>query len=170
MEEVIIRSVVSHESPLGPMWSHWTDRGLYRFDWDAPDDPSRTSNRQSSESQLLAEWLGDYFRSGNVSFDSIPVDPSGWTEFTSKIYDRCREIPAGKTSTYKQIAEAAGSAGASRAVGAAMSRNRVLLVIPCHRVLAANGGLCGFSAPGGLSTKQSLLDLERNHTWPAFLV
>ena len=63
--------------------------------------------------------------------------------------------------TYKQLAKLAGNEKASRAVGAAMSRNRILLVIPCHRVIAAGGGLRGFSAPGGLATKRLLLQLER---------
>jgi methylated-DNA-[protein]-cysteine S-methyltransferase len=58
------------------------------------------------------------------------------------------------------LATGVGSRGASRAVGAAMSRNRILLVIPCHRVVSAGGVLRGFSAPGGLRTKQFLLDLE----------
>ncbi|MCL4165073.1 UNVERIFIED_CONTAM: hypothetical protein GTU68_055700 [Idotea baltica] len=77
-----------------------------------------------------------------------------------RVYQCCRQIQPGDTMTYKQLAAAAGNEKASRAVGAAMSRNRILLVIPCHRVLAANGQLRGFSAPGGLATKQSLLDLE----------
>jgi methylated-DNA-[protein]-cysteine S-methyltransferase len=88
------------------------------------------------------------------------LDGSGWTAFGRAVYRECRRIPAGTTVTYGELAERAGTRSASRAVGALMARNRILLVIPCHRVVAVGGGLRGFSAEGGLATKRYLLDLE----------
>ena len=71
-----------------------------------------------------------------------------------------RRIPAGKTLTYGEVAEAAGRPGAARAVGTAMAKNRICLFIPCHRVVASTG-LGGWSGAGGPAQKQALLDLER---------
>ena len=145
-----------HETPLGPMVSVWTDAGLFSLTW----DETPVSERHEARAQGLEDRLGEYFQTGNADFDAIQWDPQGWTPFTEAVYRCCREITPGMTVTYKQLAERAGNAAASRAVGAAMSRNRLLLVIPCHRVISAGGGLRGFSAPGGLQTKQFLLDLE----------
>ena len=73
--------------------------------------------------------------------------------------DACRAIPRGETLTYGQLAAKAGYPGAARAVGQVMARNCLPLLIPCHRVVGSNG-LHGFSAPGGLATKQRLLEIE----------
>jgi len=100
------------------------------------------------------------FASGEASdFDDISIDLSGRTLFQRKVLQACRAIPWGSTRTYGELAEEAGYPGAARAVGSVMSNNRIPLIIPCHRVLAASG-LGGFSAPRGVSLKKRLLALE----------
>lgn len=159
-----------HETPLGTMWSSWTDRGLYSLNWERSDMETVTGSPATMQQiDRFHEHLAEFFQSGQESFSGVAIDPTGWTEFTSEVYRRCRTIPPATTLTYKQLAEWAGNERASRAVGAAMSRNRILLVIPCHRVIAAGGGLRGFSAPGGLATKRMLLELEREGRWPSEL-
>lgn len=150
----IVRSV--HQTPLGPMASTWTTNGLHSLQW----ENVAGTNHDDSRAQMLDDRIGDFFQTGRADFGEIEIDTDGWTPFHREVYRCCREITAGTTITYKELAGRAGNSAASRAAGAAMARNRVLLVIPCHRVVSAGGVLRGFSAPGGLQTKQFLLDLE----------
>ncbi len=156
-----------HETPLGTMWSAWTDRGLYSLKWEQPDRESVVASSITRRRiDLFGQLLARFFQTGRESFSDVAIDATGWTKFGADVYRHCRMIEPATTLTYKQLAQLAGNQQASRAVGAAMSRNRILLVIPCHRVIAAGGGLRGFSAPGGLATKQLLLELERQRCWP----
>lgn len=93
-------------------------------------------------------------------FGDIELDLDGVGKFAKAIYQAARAVPAGQTTTYGQLAEAVGCAGAARTVGQAMSRNPVPLIIPCHRVIAAGGRRGGFSAHGGLMTKAKMLETE----------
>jgi methylated-DNA-[protein]-cysteine S-methyltransferase len=90
----------------------------------------------------------------------VPLDLSRVTPFNAKVLRAARAVPAGRTATYGDLASIVGSPGASRAVGRAMATNRWPLVVPCHRVVAAGGGTGGFSAYGGIVTKEKLLQLE----------
>jgi methylated-DNA-[protein]-cysteine S-methyltransferase len=90
----------------------------------------------------------------------IPLDLSRASEFHRKVYHAVREVPAGSTATYGEIAARLGKRGAARAVGQALGRNPLLLAVPCHRVLASEGKPGGFSAPGGVAMKARLLELE----------
>jgi methylated-DNA-[protein]-cysteine S-methyltransferase len=107
------------------------------------------------QTQIIAYYEGDC-----VDFSRTPVDLSGLTPFTQKVLRACMKIKYGHKITYKQLAEQVGSPNSSRAIGGVMARNPIPLIIPCHRVLSANGSLCGFSAPGGLETKKWMLSLE----------
>jgi O-6-methylguanine DNA methyltransferase len=98
--------------------------------------------------------------------ESFPVDFAGVPEFHRKVYQEAMKIPRGKTQSYSALAAGAGSPRAARAVGQAMAKNPMPLVIPCHRVLAAGGKLGGFTAPGGLASKSQLLALEGADTGP----
>ncbi|MGK8485379.1 methylated-DNA--[protein]-cysteine S-methyltransferase [Nocardia asiatica] len=91
----------------------------------------------------------------------IPVDSSGIPEFHRAVYAVTRAIDPGRTLSYGQVADRVGAPGAAQAVGQALGRNPIPLIIPCHRVLAADHALHGFSAPGGIDTKQRLLAIER---------
>lgn len=103
-------------------------------------------------------------------FDGCPVafrvrlDLSGRTDFQRDVLLACAAIPFGETLTYGQLAELVGHPGAARAVGSVMASNLIPIVIPCHRVVAANRQLGGFSAPGGTDTKKRLLQLEAQAT------
>lgn len=81
--------------------------------------------------------------------------------FERRVYDALRKVPPGETITYGALAERVGSPGAAQAVGAAMGRNPIPVIIPCHRVLARAGKSGGFSAPGGVATKFRILQIER---------
>ncbi|MGW4326531.1 methylated-DNA--[protein]-cysteine S-methyltransferase [Nocardia sp. NPDC004573] len=91
----------------------------------------------------------------------IAVDTSGIPEFHRAVYTVTRAIDPGHTLSYGQVAHRVGAPGAAQAVGQALGRNPIPLIIPCHRVLAADHALHGFSAPGGIDTKQRLLAIER---------
>jgi len=93
-------------------------------------------------------------------FHSIPLDLEGLPPFHRKVYEALRQVPAGATVSYGQLARQAGSPNGSRAVGQAMAKNPIPIIVPCHRVLASAGKIGGFSAFGGLSLKEKLLTLE----------
>lgn len=90
----------------------------------------------------------------------IDVDYSGIPEFHRRVYKITRTIPPGQTLTYGEIAKRLGLAGSAQAVGQALGRNPFPIVVPCHRVLGAGGKLTGFSAPGGVETKRTMLLIE----------
>jgi methylated-DNA-[protein]-cysteine S-methyltransferase len=92
----------------------------------------------------------------------IPLDEAGVDELRRTVYAATRDIPAGSTRSYGEVARAIGRLDheGARDVGAALARNPFPIIVPCHRVVAANGALHGFSAPGGLATKQKMLELE----------
>src|SRR5450755_4298853 len=91
----------------------------------------------------------------DIALDELPLD-----DFRRRVYAVTREVGPGQTATYGEIARAIGTPGAARAVGAALGQNPYPIVVPCHRVLAADGSLHGFSAPGGITTKRRLLEIE----------
>jgi methylated-DNA-[protein]-cysteine S-methyltransferase len=91
---------------------------------------------------------------------SVLLDEREIDDFRRAVYAATREIPAGTTRSYGDVARAIGRPDGARDVGAALARNPFPIIVPCHRVVAANGALTGFSAPGGLQTKRRMLELE----------
>ena len=83
------------------------------------------------------------------------------TPFARKVLGACRKVPQGRTTTYRALAEQVGQPRAARAVGGVMAANPIPLIVPCHRVLRSDGGLGGFSGPGGNATKLRLLEHEK---------
>lgn len=112
--------------------------------------------------------LERYFAKIEEAFD-LPLRPAG-SRFERRVWEALRAIPYGETRTYGEIAATVGASGpfAARAVGRAVGRNPIPIIIPCHRVLAA-GGIGGFSAPGGVRTKRALLALEADVRGPGGL-
>lgn len=109
----------------------------------------------------LQERIIAYFEGENVDFSTDPaVNLDSLTPFDRKVLQTCRKIPPGEITTYGDLAVRIGHPGAARAVGTALAHNPIPLIIPCHRVLRTDGSLGGFSAPGGLATKQRLLRHE----------
>jgi methylated-DNA-[protein]-cysteine S-methyltransferase len=101
-----------------------------------------------------------------VDLSRISVDMADLPEFDRQVYEIARAIPPGETSTYGEIARRIGDVTLARRVGQALGRNPFPVVVPCHRVLAANGATGGFSAPGGITTKLKILAIERARTNP----
>ena len=102
-----------------------------------------------------------YFDGEQIDFSDLHLDLSGQDEFFNQIYAAARRVGWGHTTTYGTLAKQLGlGPEVARSVGQAMAKNPVPLIIPCHRVLAAGGKLGGFSAPGGSTTKQRMLELE----------
>lgn len=110
----------------------------------------------------LQERIVAYFEGENIDFRVDPlIAPGRVTAFGQKVLDACRAIPFGRTMTYTDLARQVGCPGAARAVGGVMAANPIPLIVPCHRVLRTDGGLGGFSAPGGIVTKQRMLQHEQ---------
>jgi methylated-DNA-[protein]-cysteine S-methyltransferase len=99
-----------------------------------------------------------------VDFVDVELEPDGIAEFAQRVYALTRRIPAGSTRTYGELATELGDPTAARAVGRALAQNPYPVIVPCHRVLAAQDRAGGFSAPGGVTTKLRLLELERSRT------
>ena len=104
--------------------------------------------------------MREFFAGKRQSFD-LPLSPLG-TAFQKRVWAELQRIPFGQTRSYAQLAEAVGSPGAARAVGRANATNPICLLVPCHRVIGANGSLTGYA--GGLDCKRALLDLEAGRT------
>ncbi len=104
--------------------------------------------------------LAEYFTGARTTFD-LPLAMNG-TAFQKLVWDALKEIPFGVTMSYGELARKIGKPNASRAVGLANGRNPISIIVPCHRVIGANGSLTGYG--GGLSRKEALLSLERGTT------
>jgi methylated-DNA-[protein]-cysteine S-methyltransferase len=110
---------------------------------------------------ILQKQIAAYFEGYCVNFSpDIPVDLDGFGAFSQKVLITCRSIKFGQRITYAGLAKKAGRPSASRAVGNALAKNPLPLIIPCHRVLRTDGKMGGFSAPGGINMKKRLLALE----------
>ena len=107
----------------------------------------------------VRERVLDFFAGDKSALDNIPLDLEGSPAFHRAAWEACRLIPLGETRSYAWVAAQAGSPGAYRAAGQAMARNRVPVVVPCHRVIGSNGSLHGYGA-GGLVVKERLLRAE----------
>jgi methylated-DNA-[protein]-cysteine S-methyltransferase len=114
--------------------------------------------------KALTRQLCLYFTGRHVDF-SIPIDWSGYTAFQIKVLQAASRLLYGTVSTYGAIARDIGSPQAARAVGNALNANRTPIIVPCHRVVGANGSLTGFG--GGLPLKKALLDFEAQHKFIA---
>ncbi|MEA3033409.1 MAG: methylated-DNA-[protein]-cysteine S-methyltransferase [Sphingomonadales bacterium] len=95
-----------------------------------------------------------------LDLGNIELDLSSCSDFEREVYAAARAIPCGETRTYGELAAAVGQPGAAQAVGLALGRNPVPIIVPCHRILAASGKSGGFSAPGGIATKFRMLQIE----------
>jgi methylated-DNA-[protein]-cysteine S-methyltransferase len=111
-----------------------------------------------AQGTAFTKAMGEYFATGRDRFSAYTPDYAGMTPFRKKVMEELRKVQAGSTVTYGELATAAGSPGAARAVGNVMATNPVPLFVPCHRVVATNG-LGGFT--GGLDVKRALLRLEK---------
>jgi O-6-methylguanine DNA methyltransferase len=108
----------------------------------------------------LIERVGNHLSCQLDPFLDVELDMTGVMDFARDVYDFSRCIPPGATRTYGEVANAIGQPGTAQAVGHALGRNPIPLIVPCHRIVAAGGRPGGFSAPGGTATKSRLLQIE----------
>ncbi|WP_421120922.1 methylated-DNA--[protein]-cysteine S-methyltransferase [Aquihabitans daechungensis] len=146
-------------SPVGDLILTGDGAALTGCFFTGPDhvtDPSAGLARDDDAFADAAAQLGEYFAGGRTAFD-LPLDPSG-TAFQLRVWQQLRTIPYGATCSYAEVARGIGSTTGFRAVGLANGRNPISIIVPCHRVIGANGSLTGYG--GGLERKRFLLDLE----------
>jgi methylated-DNA-[protein]-cysteine S-methyltransferase len=149
------------DTTLGGVTLAATDKGLAGVWFDQQRHwPVMTGWVTREDHPVLREaiaQLGDYFAGRRHVFD-LPLDLSHGTAFQQSVWQALLAIPAGKTTSYGAISAGVGNPAAVRAVGAAIGRNPISVIVPCHRVLGANGSLIGYA--GGLDRKTALLELE----------
>lgn len=151
----------AYDSPVGPLLLISDGEallGIHLPDEAHPPTPSPdwTQRDRAKPFPQAREQLGRYFRGARRSFD-LPLAPQG-TDFQRRVWQELLRIPYGQTISYGELARRIGKPGAARAVGLANGRNPLAIVIPCHRVIGADGSLTGYG--GGLLCKQALLELE----------
>lgn len=153
------------DSPIGPLMLARTDDGLTgvymnAHKWQPPIPEG--SRADPSAFTDVAEQLAAYFGGDLYTFD-LPLAPSG-SAFQLVVWEALRTIPYGETRSYAHIARQIGKPAASRAVGLANGRNPISIIVPCHRVIGADGSLTGYG--GGIERKRTLLDIESGALFP----
>jgi O-6-methylguanine DNA methyltransferase len=170
----LYRSIVS--TPVGDMMALASDQGLCALEFIGPEErltrlearlrrhfpPHEIVDGDAQSIESARAWLAAYFAGERAEIDTVPLDMRG-AEFEKRVWRALTRIPPGETTSYGAIAKALGSAGASRAVGAANGANPVSIIVPCHRVIGASGSLTGYG--GGLDRKTWLLNHEKR--WSA---
>ena len=139
------------ETPIGPLTLEADENAVTAIRFSAGGAQDASPLLDAAEAQLR-----EYFAGARRTFD-LPLAPHG-TAFQRRVWMALRAIPSGETRTYGELAAAIDSPNASRAVGMANHRNPIPIIIPCHRVIGANGTLTGYA--GGLEIKRRLLALE----------
>lgn len=161
MKSPLIRTCTHYDSPLGRMLLAATDRGLCGLWFDGQrHGPDSTGWHEDADHPVLREAIAQlraYFAGERTRFD-LPLDLQGGTGFQQSVWNALLAIPAGGTTSYAELGRRLGRPQAARAVGAAVGRNPVSIVVPCHRVLGTGGSLTGYA--GGLERKTALLRLE----------
>ncbi|MET0543075.1 MAG: methylated-DNA--[protein]-cysteine S-methyltransferase [Variovorax sp.] len=149
------------DSPLGGITLAATDAGLAGLWFDAQRHAPDTTGWQTDANHPVlreaAAQVDDYFAGRRTQFD-LPLDLSHGTAFQQTVWRALCAIAPGRTTSYGRLGAVIGKPAAVRAVGAAVGRNPISVIVPCHRVLGADGGLTGYA--GGLERKSALLQLE----------
>ena len=153
-------------SPLGRLYAAVNGQGLCAVDFGRGEaeflkrfDPRVRLEKNPQSVQRVMAQLSEYFAGKRTRFD-LPVDLSMLTQFQKTVLEATCRIAPGEVWTYHRVAEALRRPRSSRPVGQALARNPVPIVIPCHRVVASNGALRGYSGGSGLKAKRWLLQLE----------
>jgi methylated-DNA-[protein]-cysteine S-methyltransferase len=159
------------DSPIGTCGIAWNAKGIAGFQlpsataqatrsrlqqrWTEAVESAPPSGVQRAIDHVLALLKGEA-----IDLSDIPVDLADAPDFHRKVYEIARTIPPGRTMTYGEIAKRLGVPQESREVGQALGRNPIAIIVPCHRVLGADGKMGGFSASGGVATKRRILEIE----------
>ncbi|MFZ2314769.1 MAG: methylated-DNA--[protein]-cysteine S-methyltransferase [Gammaproteobacteria bacterium] len=146
------------ETSIGGLYLVASDKGLQHLSWKKQQAPMLKNEKEPATIILkkAEKQIKEYLAGSRKVFD-LPLDVNG-TDFQKKVWAALLKIPYGKTCSYKDIAVALNNSKACRAVGTANGRNPISIIVPCHRVINADGGLGGYSS--GLSRKKILLKLE----------
>ncbi len=157
---------------LGVCGMSWTSQGIDSFSLPEPSG-TRVAERLrkltgiATAASSLPSWVRQLIRKVKAhmkgqaqDFSDAPLDFPGISAFMLSVYQAAQKIPSGRVKTYGELAALAGKPYAAHAVGSALAKNPIPLIVPCHRVIASSGKLGGFSAPGGLATKVRLLECE----------
>jgi methylated-DNA-[protein]-cysteine S-methyltransferase len=157
-------NVVLHDSPIGPLTLLSDGESLTGVHFAGFEPPSDARLVVDSVLETARHQLDEYFAAQRSAFD-LPLAPAG-TPFQRRVWAALLDIPFGETWSYAALARAIGKPSATRAVGAANGANPIAVVVPCHRVVGADGSLTGFG--GGLDRKRFLISLEQRGTlWRA---
>jgi methylated-DNA-[protein]-cysteine S-methyltransferase len=157
-------SIIAFDTALGVCAVRWTDAGVASVR--LPSSRTAGLPRLGAGAAVFASVLAAIdgmtalLAGSPVDLRFVALDERGIETFRREVYAATRAIPPGSTATYGDVARAIGRPDAARDVGAALAGNPFPVVVPCHRVVGANGKLTGFSAPGGLTTKRRMLELE----------
>ena len=149
------------ESPLGPVLAIADEVGITHIDfigakYERRIEPGWIEDPRASALADCVRQLTEYFAGSRTEFD-LPLAPRG-SDFQQRVWREIARVPYGETISYGELARRAGAPGQARAAGAATGRNPVGVLIPCHRIVGANGSLTGYAA--GLERKRGLLELE----------
>jgi methylated-DNA-[protein]-cysteine S-methyltransferase len=151
-------SAIGFKTAFGWVTARATKRGVSELRLDPRRSAKGGSRATSPVLKKLKAEVTEYFEGRRSKF-GVPLDLSSLSEFSRAVLKECAAIPYGKTASYSGLAKAVGNPKAARAVGGVMARNPVPILIPCHRVLGADGSLTGFG--GGIGLKSRLLALEQ---------
>ncbi|MEM9586149.1 MAG: methylated-DNA--[protein]-cysteine S-methyltransferase [Planctomycetota bacterium] len=158
-EDLTVYCYCRTPSPLGPLLLTGNDRGLtglFFRDHLYPPKQDESWKHDTEPFGDVAEQIDEYLEGEREKFE-LPLSLSG-TEFQKSVWQLLLEIPCGQTRTYGSIARQLGKPNGGRAVGAAVGRNPISIIVPCHRVIGASGSLTGYA--GGVRRKEFLLELE----------
>jgi methylated-DNA-[protein]-cysteine S-methyltransferase len=162
--EPLTTSSVTFETALGRCAIRWTAAGIAGV---ALPQPLAHSGPALESGVVIPESVRDaiggivaVLAGATDDLRAVALDERGIDPFRRAVYAATQEIAPGTTRSYGDVARAIGRPDGARDVGAALARNPFPIIVPCHRVVAANGALTGFSAPGGLATKRRMLELE----------
>lgn len=150
-------NVFCYESEIGMIYIEDNGEAITKVYLGAVNSSENTNFSKSELSQEAAKQLKAYFNSKRKLFD-LPLAPAG-SEFQQKVWSALQTIPYGETRSYKEVAEYIQQPQAARAVGMANNKNPIMIFIPCHRVIGADGRLVGYA--GGLDIKEKLLNIEK---------
>ena len=143
-------------TPIGDLTLTASDTALASVEFPSSRPPRAGGNGRNEILDTACQQLTEYFTGRRTAFD-LPLDPSG-SEFEHLVWDLLRAIPYGATTSYGALALRLGDPTKARAVGAANGKNPIPIIVPCHRVIGANGDLTGFG--GGIERKRWLLQHE----------
>ena len=151
---------IYYNSPLGLLKLQITEKGLRHLQFVDEETEMETSwEKMSAIAQKVIRQIEEYFAGKRQDFD-IKLDLQG-TDFQLNVWQKLLDIPFGKTTTYGQLAQDLEMPNAARAVGNACGKNKIWLIVPCHRVIGSSGKLTGYA--GGLHRKKNLLNREKKH-------